>query len=157
MAIKPGDSVSIHAYKHNGNLYRVWEKAIVYQNNKDVLILINEDVLVTELNGRRWKTNEPAVWFFYKNEWFNVISMFKTKGINYYCNLEKELNVLKKWSKVAKVSLIMPTCKKFETIISKKPISLDLIKKSKTMFNRHSLAVFFIKKIQAWTCILNLI
>jgi protein associated with RNAse G/E len=87
MAIKPGDSVSIHAYKHNGNLYRVWEKAIVYQNNKDVLILINEDVLVTELNGRRWKTNEPAVWFFYKNEWFNVISMFKTKGINYYCNL----------------------------------------------------------------------
>jgi protein associated with RNAse G/E len=87
MALKPGDVVSIHAYKHNSNLYRVWEKAIVYKDEEEYLILINEDVLVTEVNGRRWKTSEPAVWFFYKKEWFNVISMFKQKGINYYCNL----------------------------------------------------------------------
>ena len=89
--VKPGDSVSIHAYKHNSNLYRIWDRASVFSDDEDMLVLINEDVLVTEVNGRKWKTSEPAVWFFFKKEWFNVISMFKQKGINYYCNLASPL------------------------------------------------------------------
>ncbi|AGR40877.1 DUF402 domain-containing protein [Spiroplasma taiwanense] len=87
MSTKPGDLVLVHAYKHNGNLYRSWENVIVFENNEDCLILINEEVLITEFNGRRWKTNEPAIWFFFKDKWYNTICMFKERGINYYCNL----------------------------------------------------------------------
>lgn len=83
----PGNSVLVHAYKHNGSLYRVWDKAIVFEDNEEYLILVNEEVFVTEINGRKWRTNEPAIWFFPKNYWFNVICMFKDKGINYYCNI----------------------------------------------------------------------
>lgn len=87
MKLNPGDFVLIHAYKHNSKLYRAWKKAVVYEAGDERLILINEDVIVTELNGRRWKTNEPAIWFFFPNKWFNIICMFKKKGINYYCNM----------------------------------------------------------------------
>ncbi|AHI53549.1 uncharacterized protein associated with RNAses G and E [Spiroplasma sabaudiense Ar-1343] len=85
--LKKGDFVLVHAYKHNGSVYRSWERSIVFENNSDNLILINEEVVVTELNGRKWKTNEPAIWFFSKKDWYNVICMFKEWGINYYCNM----------------------------------------------------------------------
>ncbi len=85
--VKPGQSVLVHAYKHNGSLYRCWESVKVLEANDDRIILINEEVLITELSGRKWKTNEPAIWVFYKKNWYNVICMFKERGINYYCNL----------------------------------------------------------------------
>ncbi|QEH61510.1 hypothetical protein SCHIN_v1c03130 [Spiroplasma chinense] len=85
--VKPGQKVLVHAYKHNENLYRSWENVRVLEETDEVLVLINEEVLITELNGRKWKTNEPAIWFFLKKSWYNIICMFKEKGINYYCNL----------------------------------------------------------------------
>ncbi|QHX36415.1 DUF402 domain-containing protein [Spiroplasma sp. BIUS-1] len=87
MKSKTGDLVLVHAYKHSGKLYRSWEKVSVFEETDDYLILINEEVLITEVNGRKWKTNEPAIWFFFKNSWYNIICMFKERGINYYCNL----------------------------------------------------------------------
>ncbi|AXK50842.1 DUF402 domain-containing protein [Spiroplasma alleghenense] len=86
-SLKKGDLVLVHAYKHNGTLYRSWEHSIVLENDEDNLILVNEEVIVTELNGRKWKTSEPAIWFFSKKDWYNVICMFKQWGINYYCNM----------------------------------------------------------------------
>ncbi|QGS51631.1 DUF402 domain-containing protein [Spiroplasma tabanidicola] len=85
--VKPGDKLLVHAYKHNGNLYRSWDSGIVLESSEKHLILINQEVLITEVTGRKWKTNEPAIWFFFKDYWFNVICMFKDSGINYYCNL----------------------------------------------------------------------
>ena len=32
-------------------------------------------------------TNEPAVLFFYKDKWFNVIGQLKKYGLFYYCNI----------------------------------------------------------------------
>ncbi|AGR41871.1 DUF402 domain-containing protein [Spiroplasma diminutum] len=87
MKSKTGDLVLVHAYKHSGKLYRSWEKVIIFEETNDYLILINEEVLITEINGRKWKTNEPAIWFFFKEDWYNIICMFKERGINYYCNL----------------------------------------------------------------------
>ncbi|ASP28642.1 hypothetical protein SCORR_v1c08700 [Spiroplasma corruscae] len=85
---------TVHAYKHNGNLYRSWENIkISPQSSEDVLIAINEDVIITEFNGRKWKTSEPALWFFFPNEWFNIICMFKDKGIQYYCNIASPILV----------------------------------------------------------------
>lgn len=82
-----GQKVLIHAYKHNGEIYRSWDHAIVLEETKNYLILVNEAVIVTEINGRKWKTHEPAIWFFSKNRWYNIISMLKDNGIHYYCNI----------------------------------------------------------------------
>ncbi|MEG1146945.1 MAG: DUF402 domain-containing protein, partial [Bacilli bacterium] len=32
-------------------------------------------------------TREPAIMFFYKNEWFNIIAQLKPFGLYYYCNI----------------------------------------------------------------------
>ncbi|WP_236607991.1 DUF402 domain-containing protein [Spiroplasma chrysopicola] len=85
--LKIGDVVLVHAYKHNGAIYRSWDAAIVLELNSDYLVLVNEDVTVTELNGRKWKTNEPAIWIFNRKNWSNIICMFKETGLNYYCNI----------------------------------------------------------------------
>ncbi|ALD66084.1 DUF402 domain-containing protein [Spiroplasma cantharicola] len=87
MKSKTGDLVFVHAYKHNGKLYRSWEKVSIFEETENYIILINEEVLITEVTGRKWKTNEPAIWFFFKEDWYNIICMFKERGINYYCNL----------------------------------------------------------------------
>lgn len=82
-----GQKVLIHAYKHNGDIYRSWDHAVVLKNTDEYLILVNEAVIVTEVNGRKWKTHEPAIWFFFKKRWYNIISMLKDNGVHYYCNL----------------------------------------------------------------------
>lgn len=85
--LQVGDSVLVHAYKHNGSVYRSWESAVVLLLEEEYIVLVNEDVTVTELNGRKWKTNEPAIWIFNRKKWSNIICMFKETGINYYCNI----------------------------------------------------------------------
>ena len=42
---------------------------------------------MSESDGRRWVTREPAIYFFYPDKWFNVISMIRKTGIYYYCNI----------------------------------------------------------------------
>ena len=32
-------------------------------------------------------TNEPAILFFYKKNWFNIIGQLKKHGLYYYCNV----------------------------------------------------------------------
>ena len=65
--IKVGDRLTIHCYKHNGKIHRSWDEATVL--------------------GRSHKTNEPAVMFFYKRKWFNIIGQLKPFGLFYYCNI----------------------------------------------------------------------
>jgi protein associated with RNAse G/E len=42
---------------------------------------------VTESDGRRWVTREPAILYFHTKYWFNIIAMIRDKGVSYYCNL----------------------------------------------------------------------
>jgi protein associated with RNAse G/E len=42
---------------------------------------------VIESDGRCWRTKEPAIMYFYKNSWYNVIGQLKKNGIYYYCNI----------------------------------------------------------------------
>lgn len=51
------------------------------------MIGVNDHTLVTESDGRRWVTREPAIVYFHKKYWFNVIAMIREKGVSYYCNL----------------------------------------------------------------------
>ena len=85
--IKIGDRLKIHCYKHNGKIHRTWGEAVVLESSKDYLICANNKTTVTESDGRSYKTKEPAILFFYKKQWFNVIGQLKTHGLYYYCNL----------------------------------------------------------------------
>jgi len=82
-----GHNYIIHSYKHNGNIHRAWNEAILLEENDEYLVFGNNCTVVTEADGRTWNTKEPAIIYFYKDRWFNVISQFKNDGIYYYCNM----------------------------------------------------------------------
>lgn len=85
--IKIGSKLQIHSYKHDGTIYRSWDEAVVLDENNEFLVVGNNKTLVTEVDGRKWRTKEPAVIYFYKDKWYNVICQLKTNGIYYYCNI----------------------------------------------------------------------
>jgi len=85
--IKVGDVLKIQCYKHNGQIYRNWDETIVLDICDSYMVCANNKAKVTEIDGRKWTTKEPAIIFFYKNKWFNIISQFKKNGIYYYCNI----------------------------------------------------------------------
>ena len=47
----------------------------------------NEKTKVTEAGGNTWRTKEPAIMYFFKDEWFNIICQLKKDGVYYYCNI----------------------------------------------------------------------
>ena len=85
--IRKGDKLTIYCYKHDGSLEHTSDSAIVLEDNEDVLICGNGKTKITEKDGRSHMTNEPAILFFYKKNWFNVIGQLKKHGLYYYCNI----------------------------------------------------------------------
>lgn len=85
--LKVGDRLEIHCYKHNGTIHRTWNEAIVLSVTKDLLVCGNDNVLITEKNGRTHKTKETNIIYFYSNKWFNVFAQFKKRGLYYKCNI----------------------------------------------------------------------
>lgn len=85
--VEIGDKLLIHCYKHDGKIHRVCEETIVLEKTDDYLICANNRTKVTESDGRTHRTKEPAILFFYKHNWFNVIAQFKDFGLFYYCNI----------------------------------------------------------------------
>lgn len=85
--LKIGWKYQIHSYKHDGSIHRSWDEAVLLEINDEYLVFGNNRTLVQESDGMTWKTKEPAVLFFYKDRWFNVIGQKKTDGIYYYCNI----------------------------------------------------------------------
>ena len=84
---KEGEFVSIQSYKHDGKLHRTWRDTMVLKTSEHSIIGVNDHTLVTESDGRRWVTREPAIVYFHKKYWFNIIAMIREKGVSYYCNL----------------------------------------------------------------------
>ena len=97
--IKVGDKLKIHCYKHDGRLERVSDEAIVLDVNDELIVCGNYKTKITEDDGRSYKTKEPAILFFYKKRWFNVIAQLKKYGLFYNCNIATpyliENNVIK--------------------------------------------------------------
>lgn len=85
--IKKGDLLKIQCYKHDGQIYRDWNEALILEVNDDYIVCANNRTRVTEIDGRKWTTKEPAILFYYKDKWFNIIAQFKKNGIYYYCNI----------------------------------------------------------------------
>ena len=79
--------IQIHCYKHNGKIHRIWEESSIIEEGDDYLIVGNNKTKVIENDGRHHKTKEPAIVFFYKHSWFNIIAQFKEFGLFYYCNI----------------------------------------------------------------------
>ena len=82
-----GDHYQIQCYKHNGKIHRSWSEAVVLDVKKDYIVFGNNKALVIESDGRTRRTGEPAVMYFFKNKWFNIIAQLKKDGISYYCNI----------------------------------------------------------------------
>lgn len=85
--LKIGTKLQIQCYKHDGNVHRAWDEAVVLDIKKDYIVFGNNKTLVTESEGTKWKTKEPAIMYFFKDKWFNIISQLKKDGIYYYCNI----------------------------------------------------------------------
>jgi len=85
--IKVGDKLKIQCYKHNGQILRTSDEAVVIEITDEILICGNYKTKVTEADGRSYKTREAAVLFFYKKRWFNVLGQLKKHGLFYYCNI----------------------------------------------------------------------
>lgn len=91
--IKIGDKLQIHCYKHDGTLYRICDEATVLEVTEDRLVCANYKTEICEHESmenkrfHKYYTREPAILFFYKNSWFNIIAQMKDKGIYYYCNV----------------------------------------------------------------------
>lgn len=84
---KKYDRLIIHSYKHNGDIHRAWDEAILLDDCGEYLVFGNDKTKVLESDGRSWRTKEPSILFFYKNSWYNVIGQLKADGIYYYCNM----------------------------------------------------------------------
>ncbi len=85
--LKIGHCYDIHSYKHNEKIHKVWDEAILLDIKDDYLVFGNDRTKVTESDGRYWRTKEPAIMYFFKNNWFNIIAQYKKDGIYYYCNM----------------------------------------------------------------------
>ena len=81
------NKIEIISYKHNGDLHRVWQYANIVRQTEKETVLVNDRANVIDGDGRRWRTKEPAVCYFYKDYWFNIICMLRNGSIYYYCNL----------------------------------------------------------------------
>lgn len=81
------NKVEIISYKHNGGLHRVWQYAYIVRQTSNMIVLVNDYPNVIDGDGRRWRTKEPAVCYFFKDRWYNIVCMLRPTGITYYCNL----------------------------------------------------------------------
>lgn len=85
--LKKGDKLQIQCYKHDGKVHRCWDEAVLLDIKKDYMVFGNERTLVTEAQGNTWRTKEPAIMYFFKDRWYNIIVQLKKDGITYYCNI----------------------------------------------------------------------
>ena len=82
-----GDRYEIQCYKHDGKVHRAWDEAVVLDIKKDYMVFGNNKTKVTEATGATWRTKEPAIMYFFKNRWYNIIVQMKKDGIYFYCNI----------------------------------------------------------------------
>ena len=82
-----GDKLEIQCYKHDKKVHRAWLEAVVLDIKKDYIVCGNNKTTVIESEGTTWKTKEPAIMYFFKNKWYNIIAQMKKDGIYFYCNI----------------------------------------------------------------------
>ncbi len=84
---REGEFITIKSYKHDGSLHRTWRDTMVLKTSDQSIIGCNDHTLVTEADGRRRVTREPALLYYHKHYWFNIVTMIRQRVSPYYCNL----------------------------------------------------------------------
>ena len=87
MGPKVGSLIYVQSFKHDGSLHRTWSLGFVIESNNERTVVVTNKTWVTEADGRKWYTREPAICFFYPDRWFNILCMMRKTGVYYYCNL----------------------------------------------------------------------
>lgn len=82
-----GDLYQIQCYKHDGKIHRAWDEAVVLDIKKNYMVFGNNKTKVIEAEGVTWRTKEPAIMYFFKDRWYNIIVQMKKDGIYFYCNI----------------------------------------------------------------------
>ena len=82
---KEGDFITIQSYKHDGSLHRTWRDTMVLKTTENAIIGVNDHTLVTESDGRRWVTREPAIVYFHKKYWLSGNFWLLSFKISYLC------------------------------------------------------------------------
>ena len=59
------ESIYIQSFKHDGSLHRTWAKGFVIESNNKRIVAVTNKTWVSEADGRKWITREPAICFFY--------------------------------------------------------------------------------------------
>ena len=85
--LKIGQNLELHCYKHNGKIHTVSDRITVIDIQDDYIVCGDNKTTITESDGSKHKTKEPAIIFFYKHNWFNVLAQLKKQGLYYYCNI----------------------------------------------------------------------
>jgi len=85
--VRIGDQFKTYSYKHDGTILRTSDEVLVLDVTDDYIVVGSKNARVLKSGGRFFKTKEPSIMYFYKNNWFNVIGQLKEKGLYYYCNL----------------------------------------------------------------------
>lgn len=85
--LKVGDKLAIHCYKHDGKLHQLCDEGIILEIDDEKIVVANNKAKLTEADGRSYHAKEPAILFFYKKHWFNIIGQLKQFGLFYYCNI----------------------------------------------------------------------
>lgn len=84
---KEGTWIKITSVKYDGAFHRCWERNKVLYSNCNQVIGGNYHTNVTEPNGNRQQTKEPALFYFDCRYYFNVVVLLGTTGTYYYCNV----------------------------------------------------------------------
>ncbi len=84
--------IAIHAYKFNGWLYRTWEFPTVLEATDEYVCVSSQGArIITNRIGSKQhyqsKVIEPSIWYFFKNEWFNLIYQKRNQHVRVYINL----------------------------------------------------------------------
>lgn len=85
--INIGDNLELHCYKHNGKINSISDKITVLDIQDEYIVCGDFKTTITESDGTSHKTKEPAIMFFYKDRWFNILAQLKKQGLFYYCNI----------------------------------------------------------------------
>lgn len=85
--IKKGDNLELHCYKHNGKINSISDKLTVIDVQDEYIVCGDFKTTITESDGSSHRTKEPAIVFFYKDRWFNILAQLKKQGLFYYCNI----------------------------------------------------------------------
>lgn len=85
--LKSGSSFKIRSYKHDGTFHREWQKNIALHQTEHILIGMNNKTKMVEANGKSFTTKEPALFYFHKHHWFNVVRILHKENPYFYCNI----------------------------------------------------------------------